>query len=303
MLGTSATRVWTRAGSFAAIPFAAVFLGINVASNYIGGVVVPGQPFVAEGQRVSADQQPLYDWLAANRYHHMFANYWIGYRAAFETGEQVTFSRFRGPQNLRIPEYEMIGEEERSYSPYVLVPREAEIVKRGFAERGLLFRESSVSGYVVLDHVRPEFETGPEIDLTGAEVSTPTRQDWARNIIDGDIGSRWGSGTPQRPGMTIDIRLPRSYRISELELNYGFFKTDAPRDLVVVGVDSAGKSCQLFDSAGARLWEELGSRWPIYVPPSVINELKLVQLGTDPVFDWSLSEIKLYGASAEEPQR
>jgi hypothetical protein len=303
IVGMAFTRLWARGGSIAAIPFAAMFLGINLASNYIGGVAVPGQPFVAEGQRVSADQQPLYDWLAANRYSHMFANYWIGYRAAFETGERVTFSRFRGPQNLRIPLYEMIGEEERSYSPYVLVPREAEIVKRRFADRGLIFRESSVSGYTVLDHVRPEFEVGPEIDLSKAEVETPTRQNWARNIIDGDIGSRWGSGTPQRPGMTIDIRLPRTYRVSELELNFGFFKTDAPRDLVVLGVDPAGKSCQLFDAAGAPLWEDLGSRWPIYLPPRVVNELKLIQLGTDPVFDWSLSEIKLYGESAQDPQR
>ncbi len=296
IVAKTVTAVRDAGGVISACGLTLPFLVINLASNYLDGVAVPGQPFVAEGQRVSADHRPLYRWLEQNRYRHIFANYWIGYRVAFETGERVTFSRFRGPQNLRIPRYEMISEEDRTFSPYVLVPREAEIVKRGFAERGLLFRESAVGGYIVLDHVRPEFEPGPELDLAGIQVTAPSRQDWAANLVDRDLGTRWGSGTPQRPGMTLDFKLAQPSMISEVELFYGFFKTDAPRDLVMLGVDSAGKSCQLFDSAGARLWEELGSRWPIYFKPREISELKLVQLGTDPVFDWSLSELKLFGA-------
>ena len=300
LVGKAIASVRDVGGAIAAYGLFTPFLVINMASNYLDGISVPGQPFVAEGQRVAADQEPLYIWLAQNRYNHIYANYWIGYRTAFETGEKVTFSRFRGPQNLRIPRYEMIDEDERGYAPYVLVPREAEIVKRGFAERGLLFRESRVGGYVVLDHVRPEFEPGPELDLTAVEVSAPFRQDWARFLIDRDIGTRWGSGTPQRPGMTLGFRFPQPVTVSEIELMYGFFKTDAPRDLVIEGVDSSGNSCQLFDSAGARLWEELGARWPIFIKPIEVSELKLVQLGKDPVFDWSLSELKLYGAVQQE---
>lgn len=300
IVGRTAAALRDSGNSLTAGALVTAVLAINLSSNYLGGVAVPGQPFVAEGQRASADQQPLYDWLAANRYRHMFTNYWIGYRAAFETKEQITFSRYRGPQNLRIPEYEMISEDEREYSPYVLVSREAEIVKRGFAERGLLFRESQVGGYIVLDHVRPEFAPGPEVAASGIKVSASSRPDWAPKILDGDLGSRWGSGSPQRPGMTINLQFPKPVRLSEVELLYGFFKTDAPRDLAVVGVDSKGESCQLFDSAGARLWEDLGYRWPIYFRPAELSELKLVQLGSDPVFDWSLSEMKLYGAAEQE---
>ena len=219
----------TSALSFAVV---SILLLVHVASNYAGEGAVPGEPMVFKQQRVAHDHSEVYAWLEENNYTHIYTNYWIGYRVAFETKEKVTFTLFEGPQQLRIAEYPKLREKE-DLGVYILVPAEAQLIARGFADVGLLFRMMQVGEYVAIDHVVPSVALGSEIPISESQITVPSRDDWKGALVDGDLGTRWGSGQPQQGGMTVEVKFPKPTTIVGFQIDYGFWPQDMPRDLTV----------------------------------------------------------------------
>lgn len=284
--------------------FSGVLL-LNLASNYWGGLDIPGQPFVYQGDRVAADQTVVYKWLRENGYRHIRTNYWIGYRTAFETGEEITFTRFGQPRSLRIPEYEQ-DDVQHGYEGgvYVLVPAEAKLFSRHLQQFGYSFRRSTAGPYMIFDRIVPRWPWGGKIHLRAEQIKTSSRQDWAVNMLDGRLETRWGSGEPQHPGMFVAVDFDNPQLVSGIELDLGGFTHDAPRGLVVEGRAPDGRSYSLFDLTGAQLFYKLEQQqlyevereWRIYFPPQQLSSLRIKQVGEAPVFDWSIAELTVFGA-------
>lgn len=286
-----------------ALSFAVVGLlfMVHLASNYANGGAIPGQPVVFRGERVAVDHSELYEWLRRNNYRHIKTNYWIGYRAAFETQEEITFSIFRGPQEARIPGYKQLQDPD-DHGVYVLTPSEAFLVARGFAQLGLDFRMTKVSGYMVIDHVRPVAPRGEPLAIKPAQLTATSREEWLRFLVDGDLGTRWGSGGPQQDGMVIELSLEKSIPIVGIELDYGFWKQDVARDLTIEGLVSsgpgAGRWCVLFDTRGnegLKYVLENERVWSLHMRPLRVSALRFVQHGWDRIFDWSMAELTVFG--------
>lgn len=289
----------TRALGFAVVALITV---VNLASNYAYGGYVPGQPFVFDGGRVSVDHQPLYRWLKEQGYDHVRTNYWIGYRIAFETEEEVTFSRYRGPKTMRVPRYQQEGAENQAYPVFVLVPEEARLVREGFSKLGRVFRSSEVSGYVVIDQVRPVTPRGTPLALSGQDITASQRPKNVRNLVDGDVGTRWGSGEPQRPGMEILVHFNEPVEISGLDLDLGYWPHDFPRGLVVELLDDAGQWCRLLETGADQAIDyvlEGERRWELNFVPQTAQALRLTQIGWDLQMDWSLAEITVFQPLAQ----
>ncbi len=286
------------------------FLAVNLTSNYLGGAVAPGQPFVFNGDRVAEDHRELYAWLEKEGYHHIHTNYWIGYRIAFETAEKVTFTRFGSPRTLRIPEYELEGRDYEEEAPYVLVPSEAAIFARQLDVQGFTYRSTSLSGYVVLDQLSQEWPPGEALNLLPEQISVTSREDWRARMLDNDPGTRWGSGAPQAPGMAVSISFPEPTELTGLEIDAGFLPHDAARQLVISATLADGSSCVLADTAGTKMFFDLQFGEFAAVPPTVrfrfaprtIVALRLEQQGKADIFDWSIAELKLFGRSPKREQ-
>lgn len=286
--------LFASAGTAVALMLAGAVIGADFGSNYWGDSPVPGEPFVYEGERVAHDQSKLYSWLTLNNYSHVWTNYWIGYRMAFETDERITFSLYRGPQSLRIPDYEVLSSYQQEFAAYVLVPLEAKVVARAFLERGLTFRTTKVGAYVVLDHVMPVSEPGERIEVPASAITVTSRPQWAQYLVDGDDGTRWGSGAPQAPDMSIEVKFASPQELAAIELDSGFWPQDAARELLIEADGPDGRRCTIFDSRGNDALQEVGSRWRIYVEPRTVSTIRLVDKGSDPVFDWSLAELSFF---------
>ena len=269
---------------------------INLMSNFLGGVAVAGQPIVYKNERVGSDNTGLYAWLRINNYRHIYTNYWIGYRTAFETDEEITFSIFRTPATVRIPAYERAAAEVLGeYRVYVLVPSEAQAVGAALALQGYRFRTSSVGSYVVIDHLEPISDTSRRIKIPTRNISVDTRSEWASRIIDRDVGSRWGSGEPQKPGMEVSVRFNRSTLVSGIELDTGFWPQDAPSSIVVEAEGANGQRCVLFDSRVNEILQEPRRVWKLFFPPQYVRHLRFYQMGEKEVFDWSIAELSVFG--------
>ncbi len=271
-------------------------LTLNLISNYSFGGSVPGQPFVFMGERVPTDNTQLYSWL--NREGHRFirANYWIGYRVAFETKERIRFSHFRGQGVTRIPEYERAFPVNDEEIAYVLTPKEATGVARAFSLLGYTFRTTSVGGYKIIDQV--DRSLGNAVKISVAKTEGTLREDWIGSLTDGETGSRWGSGRPQDPSMRLSFDFPPGKLVSAIDIDYAFWKTDYPRELLIEAERPDGTKCVLMDTrgeAGLKYYLEGEQVIRLRLAPQEFRSVSMQQLGSDPVFDWSVAEVTFWG--------
>ena len=274
---------------------ALIAVGFNAVTNYAAGMNLPGQPFVYGHDRVARDQAPLYALLRSRGVDHIKTNYWIGYRVAFETEERVTFSVFGEPKQWRIAEYQDFSGVFPGEAPYVLTRSQAREFGAAMSQRGYRFRSTVAGEYLVFDLIEPVVDNLVQLPIRKDQITATSRQDWVGNLTDGNLGSRWGSGAPQSPGMSLSVRFDRPVTVAGVRLAQGFWPQDASRWVSVEVVDARGATCSVFDGAiGDTVFEGDGD-FRIYLGRPILGtELRIVQRGAHPVFDWSVAELEVF---------
>ena len=83
-----------------------------------------------------SDHTALIAFLERHGIQHVYTDYWIGYRLAFETGERVRFAPFEQPATVRIAEY---GRAVRRYADpaWIFPPTRAAIAARALDKLGI----------------------------------------------------------------------------------------------------------------------------------------------------------------------
>lgn len=279
---------------------AASIVFLNVASTYLGGISVPGEPLVYSGQRVVRDHSALISFLNRHGIDFVRTNYWIGYKLAFETGERIRFSMYQEPYKVRIPGYEAEARKRGNIlsMPMVVVPAQAEIIREALRILKVGFEEDVVSGYSVFHEIKADvFADFREIPRTAYAVSTNTNEAQISSAVDGDLDTRWGTGKPQRPGMEVAIDFSEPTEVTRISLELGGFETDFPRRLRVDVEDASGSRRRLM--TGDELFKVLyfiheSDCVDMPIPGGLYRKIILTQTGTDPVFDWSIAELKLF---------
>ncbi len=303
LVAVALSRLFSLRNLLATVAGLGLFLTViclNVASNYLGGFAKPGQPSVFRGQRVADNHQELYNWLEQKGYQHIATNYWIGYRAAFETDEKIRFTRLGRPRSLRIATYEQGMPE-----AVVLVPSEAALYERQLKQFGFRYNRVMVSGYVVLDEIQREYPLGELIPSSNFTIRASSKPEWLERMFDQDLETRWGSGAPQSPQMSLEIDFEEAKELTGLTLEFGHFVHDAPRRLRVEGQDEAGRWFEIADFSETKIFydlresefAEIPSTWQISFKPQKLKALKLLQLESAAVFDWSLAELRVHGST------
>jgi hypothetical protein len=273
----------------------ALIVGVNLVSSYYGGRALPGEPFVFGKDRVAKDHSALIEWLQSNNIDLIATNYWIGYRLAFETKEEVRTALFQEPAHVRLQQYEREASTRDSNSiPMVLSPAQAKLVERGLRATCVQYKREERSGYVVLyDRVSPQFEVAD----TALRVSASVKPEAAPNAVDRNASTRWGSGMPQRPGMEFLIELEAPLLLRAVAVELGAFVHDFPRALEIEVLRSDGQTEKVLstdDTRAVRYLQQESSRLFACVPQREVRAVRLRQQGSDSFFDWSIAELALY---------
>lgn len=285
-----------RASRGAAVALVGVIIAVNLASSYVGGRAVPGEPFVFNGERVARDHSALIEWLEKNNIGWVRTNYWIGYRLALETEERVRFRVFQEPEQERIESYRLaMRGPEKEVTPLVLVPSQARLVERALAFQGMTHDTIELSGYHVFYNLK-----GTQLDLTPLDVGlvagvmASSRNEVTKFAFDGDETTRWGSGEPQKPGMTFQVDFKTPVTLRGLRYDLGAFYSDYPRLLDVDLVLTSGEERHILardDSVALRYYSG-----PITLTfePATVRSVRFTQLGRDRKFDWSIAELQFF---------
>jgi len=277
--------------------FIVVILAFNLSSVYSEGRAVPPN-LVFKTDRVSLEHSDLVDWLEKKNFKFVRTNYWIGNLLAFYSGERVRFIPFQVPYDVRIPAYQS---EAQAYDdqdfPLVLVPSQSVLVKRALQVLGESYEEKHFPGYVVLYNRKPRYSDLERYDQASITATASVNPEAAYRIVDSNLETRWGSGTPQRPGMEVVLTLKEPEPLRAFKIHLGRWGHDFPRALKVEAELIDGTIAEVFsrqDYAAILYLKEYRPSYLIPIELNGIRSVKFTQLGVDPVFDWSIAQVELY---------
>jgi len=297
IMGQALDLLWCKRPFFAGILFGLI-LSVNLLSEFYGSRAVPGEPFVFDQQRVSKDHFELIGWLKKNSFPWVRTNYWIGYRLAFETEEQVKFLIFGEPHQTRIEKYEQEGlRYGREKMPLVLVPAQADYVKLALQAQGFFFKEVLLSGYLVLYDILPSQKSLKLIADNLLAVTVSDRPEFAELAIDDQIATRWRSARPQSPDMELDIRFAQPLDLKAIKYEMGAWPHDYPRGLDIFVVAADGQETRLYKPEAyeaIRYYLHGDSQLSFYHQFKQVVGVRFLQTGSHPVFDWSVAEMHFY---------
>jgi hypothetical protein len=115
-----------------------------------------------------------------------------------------------------------------------------------------------------------------------------------------NLKTRWDTG-PQDPTNELIIDLGAARRVEGIELQMGRFRTDFPRELTVSLSDDGVVWTPGWGGATALLAFEATVEAPVTVPlrfpadQQVARYIRLRQTAQDPVYYWSIAELRVYG--------
>jgi hypothetical protein len=147
-----------------------------------------------------------------------------------------------------------------------------------------------------LRHRRLEGATVPV-----AAITASVNQDLTRLMTDRDPASRWETGRGQEAGdsMTIDIGSPK--RLRGIELALGAYSADYPRRLSIETSTDGQSWAEAWTGSGGGPALTAAIFNPRLLPLTfpldghTARYLRLTQLGSDPIFFWSIAELTIYG--------
>lgn len=285
---------------FCGVGYLAAVSVLFLASNYYGGHYLPGEPFVYERERVAADHRELNEWLLSRGIKRIATNYWIGYRVAFETQEQVTFSQIGEPYQVRIPEYEHDGPYHVDQKlPLVLTPHQGEQVSRALTKMGYTFQSTSLSGYTVLSEIVPVASDKTVLSPQDFTIAASTNLEEISKLTDGSLATRWGTAQHQQPGQYLKFQLNDTKPMVGVRLDLGGWSQDYPRGLKVSCERVGGEKIELLSTADISQGLRILREPPLWFGPQLCEYLMIEQQGEHPIFDWSVAELSLYQPSKE----
>ncbi|MBI3394163.1 MAG: discoidin domain-containing protein, partial [Nitrospirae bacterium] len=186
---------------------------------------------------------------------------------------------------------------------------EPDLIEHDLKLIGGRYRRVQVPPYTLFVDFKPPDE-GVPLDPAGWGVRASHNGESARNAIDGDIFSRWGTGTAQRPGQWFEVDLGTRVPVTRVGMALGQFGSDLPRGIAVLGSLDGTIWTELARAdrhLGGLVWGEfhpvfdVTGRFELALPDRPVRFLRLVQTGTADPFDWSISELFVYGRGPAAP--
>jgi hypothetical protein len=214
------------------------------------------------------------------------------------------------PANLQLDDYGWRGSATMLLPPFrweagtgvLLEPQDAEGFAQAASAGGLAFSRQSVAGLTLFTHV-PAPSPGRPLPGGTFSVSASRHPKRASLAVDGDPATRWATAGPRSAGDWFRVDVPAARAIRGVRLAAAN-PADLPAELIVEG------------SLDGMRWERLPTtvqperryRWGGFgllddgviavrldFPPTTARALRLVLPAGDPVYDWSIHELAVYG--------
>jgi len=137
--------------------------------------------------------------------------------------------------------------------------------------------------------------------LAIASITATCGETHAREMVDGDIMSRWHCGREQRPGDTFTVDLGSERQLAGAELLIAGFVGDFPRKLSIETSGDGATWAPAWTGDAALVTMSAALEDPLNIPIPFSFEkrparyVRFTQLGTEETYYWSVAELRLVG--------
>jgi F5/8 type C domain len=266
---------------------------------------------VTDGPATSpaGDPAPVATALRRRGVTRVYADHGVGARLAEASGGGLAVL----PGNLYVDAYGSappVNELPRFRAPpgtAVVYPADlpsGETIAETLRRAGWRFADETLGGYRVLtEFTRPPLPGSP-LTPRGWRITGEPGTANPGLVVDGRLETRWWTQAPQRPGAQLQVDFPEPVALMGVDLDLGAFPADYPRGLAVEVSGEPGHWERLDTApllfgrlrwAGLHVLRDGVERVSVRFPPVRARGLRLVQTGSDPVFPWSVAELRLVG--------
>jgi len=166
----------------------------------------------------------------------------------------------------------------------------------------LVYRDNRYSTFRIErgPHVPPLPKIGGDV-LPIASFSARYNDALLRNMVDGDLVTRWHAGREQRPGDSMTADLGAAVTVQGVEMLMGGFVNDFPRQLTVeTSLDNDTWSQAWNGNVGviamsAALENPREFMLPFEFQPRFARYVRFTQTAVEDVFYWSVAELRIRG--------
>jgi len=300
-LPVSLALITRRIGSFS--PFLSfLFIALNLSGN-LWGTWERGPFFSAKlkehYRQARESDEALLAWLKkAGLFRIYCLDYWTSVRLTFDAREEILFA---APYGDRYPQY--TRRIDQSPRPAFLFPGDNPDFEETLKAIGGSYQKGQVSGYsIYYGFSPPPYDFEEVVPSASTEVHEPVLEG-QKKVFDRDLNTRWTSGLPQKPGFTFQIDLGRIVSAIGRVTLYAGSPEDLPRG-IRLEISREGRRWEkvrevpsYFGSlfwSGPHPFHRPMDRVDLIFPPRSGRFLRLTQLGTDPVYYWSVAECYVY---------
>ena len=187
---------------------------------------------------------------------------------------------------------------------YLVGEAESDIWQRTLESYGARFVRRDLGGVVLFDEVAPQGDPhATPLSPSSLSLEASDGRGSERLALDGRLETRWGSGAPQRRGMTFRVGFAEPTDVTWVRIRMGQLGRDRARALALeTSVDGEHWNRQEVPTAvdGIR-WkdgipeENARGDLDLWVNCRGIRALRLVNLGQSSRFDWSIAELEIDG--------
>jgi hypothetical protein len=214
------------------------------------------------------------------------------------------------PANFQLDDYGWKGSASMLLPPFdwrpgtgvLLEPTDAESFAEAARTGGLPFSRRAVDGLALFVHAPPP-AAGRRVPAGEIRVTASRNPKAARLAVDGDPATRWGTAGPRAAGDWFRVDLAASRPVRGLRL-----AAANPADHPAAVTVERSLDGERWEPLPATLRSEHRYRWAglgilddgivaltLDFPPATLKALRLVLPAGDPQFDWSISELAVYG--------
>ncbi len=182
----------------------------------------------------------------------------------------------------------------------LIIKKENKELEKILREYNYFFRKKEIGPFIAYyGFSSPKGQ--PYLPVKYWEVTSNANPQEARKAIDRDPKTRWSSRKPQEPGIYYQIDLKTVQLVKGLTLSLGEYRHDYPRSLRVLS-SLDGSSWQEIKATarselywtGDTLLKMTGEKTHFFFPPTHLRYLRLLEVGQDPVYWWSIHELELF---------
>ena len=253
------------------------------------------------------DLQALVTFFSVNQIKTVYADHWLS-AALREKSlwriKTITSNHFLDDYGGNDPPPASFPKVDFSADPAFIVERpHRTFMEAMLTEAGFGYQRVPIGPWQVYYALKPLNEQRPRL---------PKNKDWrilananpqeGILAIDGDLKTRWTSQKPQEPGLSVQIDLGKTQALQGITLYQGSSRHDFPRDLIIQG-SRDGRTWEdlkvkgLFDFywSGLHLLKLPPENKTYLFPKKDFRYLKLIQMGEDSVYYWSIHELEILG--------